>query len=118
MTNHPNRKTLYTVLDRGGLVLARGCTVAEAAAVVMRYNGQDFELRPTFALGLELWITISSTTFSSNPAPAPRPMVWCMGSQGSRAEEKIYRKVIEESRVWHGCRVCTDAEYSAERDAL
>jgi hypothetical protein len=117
MTNHPNRKTLYTVLDRDGVVQARGCTVAEAAAVVMRYDGQDFELRPTFALGLELWITISSTTFLRNPVPVPRPMVWCMGSRGSRAEKKIYRKVIEESRVWSGLRVYSDAEYSAEQDA-
>jgi hypothetical protein len=118
MTNHPPRKTLYTVLNRDGVVQARGCTVAEAAAVVMRYGGQDFEIRPGKGGSLELWITISSTTFARKPAPMPRPMVWCMGSRGSRAEKKIYRKVIEESRVWGGCQVHSDAEYDAEQDAL
>ncbi len=45
MINRPNRSTLYTVVRSGGTPEARNCTVAEAAAVVLNYDGASYEIR-------------------------------------------------------------------------
>jgi hypothetical protein len=87
--------------------------VAEAAAVVMRYDGEDFEIRPGKRGSLELGITIASRNFQ----PGSTAMFWLMSARGLCAEAKIYMLVTKEAHLWRGCRVCTDADYSAEQEA-
>jgi hypothetical protein len=114
MTDHPNRKTLCTVLNRDGVVQARGCTAEEAAKIVLRYNGYDFVIGP-LKEGYTLWVAHVSGNI---PGPTrirsyPVPTIHVNTSQRSAAETQIWAQVVRTSHMWGDLRVYSDAEYTA-----
>jgi hypothetical protein len=51
MTNYPNNATFYTVLNRGGEMQDSGCTIEQAAHVIMNYDGGEYDIRPMYVSG-------------------------------------------------------------------
>lgn len=116
MTNHPNRSTLYTVLRPSGELEAAGCTVSEAASIVLNYDGGDYEVRradPKWDVAGEpswnLW-----RRSGANGAKWSCTIIGDYAPTEQAAWPLIARQVIEQSSGWrHGCNVISDADYAA-----
>jgi hypothetical protein len=116
MTNHPNRSTLYTVLRPSGEPEAGGCTVSEAASVVLNYDNGSYEIRradPKWDVADEprwdLW-----TRSGANGACWACSVIGEYAPTHQAAWPHIARQVILKSAEWrHGCVVISDAEYDA-----
>jgi hypothetical protein len=112
MTNHPNRATTYTVLNRHGDVQSQGETLATAAQIVLGYDGHEFEIRQDGGR-FELW----TSTFSRNSTAyngLARSRISSLNTDAARAAADIYRQVIRNADWFEGQRVETDADYAAE----
>jgi len=102
----------YTVLNNSGEVLARNCTLAEAAQTVLYYDGHDYEIRPSIGGGFDLWVT----QFSRNSPSGGMPMVKSVIQAGwfdrlaEAATNEIYLDIIARADMWH-CEVRLDSEY-------
>lgn len=114
MTNHPNRSTTYTVLDRDGDVQGDGETLAGAALIVLGYDGNEHEIRPARdGKGFDLWVSsVSRNSSAYNGLTKSRIFSLAEGEQLALAD--IYRQVIRNADWWSGCRVVTDADYAVE----
>ena len=114
MTNHPNRSTTYTVLNRHGDVQEQGCTLFEAAQIVLGYDGHTHEIKPAGdGKGFELWVSsVSRNSSAYNGLTKSRIFSLADGVQLAHAD--IYRQVIRHANWWDDCRVLTDADYAAE----
>lgn len=115
MINHPNRSNLFTVLRPSGEVEERHCTVAQAAEIVLGYDGAIYEIRrgdgrhdvdgeaqwELFSRSLNgRWARTSSVKpFYAATADAAWPL--------------IAREVLRVCGSWHGPEVMTDADYDA-----
>lgn len=111
MTNHPNRSKLYTVLNNSGEVEERHCTVAQAAQVVMAYDGHEFEIQgEENGGGFRLW----TSQFSRNSTAyrgLTKSVIFSLNTDRAAAEAEIYREVILHAEWWKGCDVQSDADY-------
>ena len=113
--NHPNRATLYTVLDSNGSVLDRHCTVAEAAHTVMIEDGHEYEIREGEYKGVrmfELW----TSQFSRNSGcynGLTKSVIFSLNPDRKTAEAEIYREVIKTAVWWKHCNVQSDEDYDA-----
>lgn len=112
MTNHPNRATAYTILNRHGDVQSSGETLAQAAQIVMGYDGHEFEIQQHDGR-FELW----TSRFSRNSTAyngLTRSRISSGNTDEGLATADIYRQVIRNADWWSGQRVLTDADYAAE----
>lgn len=115
MTNHPNRAAGYTVLNRHGAVQDRGLTLADAAQVVMGYDGHEYEIKDSDGpsrIGFDLWtsnFSRNSTAFNG----LTKSTIYSVHEDRALAEAEIYRKVIKNAEWFCGCAVMTDEEYAA-----
>ena len=113
MTNHPNRSTLYTVLNRHGEVQGRGLTVAHAARTVMEYDGYAFEIRPgdpKFG-GFDLWCSDGSAASIRGATHMTKSVIFSLESDRATAEAEIFKQVIDHADWRHGCDVVPDKDY-------
>lgn len=112
MTNHPNRSTTYTVLNRHGDVQEQGCTLFEAAQIVLGYDGNAYEIRPaTDGKGYDLWVSsVSRNSSAYNGLTKSRIFSVADGEQLAYAD--IYRQVIHNASWFENCEVMTDAAYA------
>jgi hypothetical protein len=114
MTNHPNRFATYTVLDRDGDVLEQGCTLFQAAHVVLGYDGNTHEIRPAAdGKGFDLWVSSHSRNSTAYNG-LKKSAIFSLAEGVDMAHADIYRRVIRNADWWSGCRVLTDADYAAE----
>jgi hypothetical protein len=112
--NHPNRAKLYTVLNRHGHVEERGCTVAQAAQVVMAYDGHSFEIRAAEAgHGFYLWTSQFSRNSAAGGRPLTKSVIFSLAADRASAEAEIYKQVIVNADWWMGCDVRSDQDYDA-----
>ncbi len=116
MANHPNRATLYTVLDCNGEHQVSGLTVAEAAREVMQYDGHQFEIRAAEdGNGFELWTSQFSRNSTGGGRPLVKSVIYSVADDRDAAEAEIYRKVIAHADWWKGYSVMTDEDYAARK---
>jgi len=112
MNNHPNRSQTYTVLNRHGSVQDEGLSLADAAQVVMGYDGHEYEIKAApEGLGFELW----TSSFSRNSTAfngLKKSVIYSVNEDRALAEAEIYRKVIKNAEWFCGCTVMTDAEHA------
>lgn len=100
--------TAYTVLDRHGNVQSRGLTAAQAADLILSYDGHRYEVRQSKdGRWQDLWIS----EFSRNSTLGGRPLVKSVifGS----TEDEIWKIVLHHSFDWDGQACMTDADYDA-----
>lgn len=113
--NHLNRINLYTVLRPSGEPEAEGCTVSEAASVVLNYDGGSYEVRradPKWDVAGEprwdLW-----HRDGSNGARWACTVIGEYEATAEAAWLRIAKRVIVECSTWrHGCDVVSDADYA------
>lgn len=113
MTNHPNRITTYTVLNRHGDVQAEGETLASAAQIVMNYDGNEYEIRAENDGGYRLWVSRHSRNSTAWDG-LTSSRIFSLNNDEALATAEIYRKVIQHADWWNDQRVVTDADYAAE----
>ncbi len=114
MINHPNRSTLYTILNSSGDVEERNCTVAQAAQVVMAYDGHEFEIRAAAdGKGFELFTSQFSRNSTGDGRPLVKSVIFSLADDRASAEAEIYKQVILHADWWKGCDVQSDADYDA-----
>lgn len=118
MTNHPNRSTTYTVLNRHGDIQERGCTMFQAAQIVLGYDGNEYEIRPASdGKGFDLWTSsFSRNSTAYNGLTKSRIFSIAEGEQLAHAD--IYRQVIRHADWFEGCEVMTDAQYDELNEAI
>lgn len=112
MTNHPNRTTTYTVLNRHGDVQGDGETLASAAHLVMGYDGHEFEIQQHDGR-FELWTSLFSRNSTAYNG-LRRSRISSGHTDDALATADIYRQVIRNAEWWSSQRVVTDADYAAE----
>ena len=110
MTNHPNRATTYTVLNRHGNVQSDGETLASAAEIVLGYDGHWHEIRNEGLNGFVLWV---SQKGGGGNAPMTKSVIYSLEGDEGLATADIYRKVIRNAHFWDNQKVLTDATYAA-----
>lgn len=114
MTNHQNRDTTYTILNRHGDIQGQGETLASAAQIVLGYDGNTYEIRRS-AEGFDLWVSrVSRNSSAYNGLTKSR--IFSLHSDTVLADADIYRQVIRNAEWWDGCEVISDRQY-AERVA-
>ena len=114
MTNHPNRSTTYTVLNRHGDVQAQECTMFEAAQLVLEYDGNTYEIRPAAdGKGYDLWVSRFSRNSSAHDG-LTESRIFSPVEDEQLAHADIYRQVIRNAEWWDNCRVLTDKAYAEE----
>jgi len=87
---------MFTVIHDGGTVELSSASLAEAAHMVMRYDGHEFEIRANEDGGFSLW----TTRFSRNSRcyrGLTRSMIYSIEDDKTRAEAEIYQKVIDDN---------------------
>lgn len=100
--------TTYTVLDLNGLVLGRGCDLAEAAHIILTDDGGEYEIRPAAdGDGFCLW----SRQPVANRGWA-KTVVFSLESDRALAEAEIFAAVLAARWPRHA-EAMTDAEYDA-----
>lgn len=119
--------TSYTVLNRHGSVQERGCTLAEAAQIVLGYDGHDYDIRPDSSSGFRglsgpdderdfrHW-TLWTSSFSRNSSAykgLTESVIFALASSREEAEADIYKQVVAHADWWEGCEVMTDSDYDA-----
>ena len=98
--------TTYTVLDRHGEVQERGLTAAQAAELILSYDGHQHEVRRSDdGKWLELWVS----PFSRNSTLGGRPLVKSVifGS----TEDEIWQSVVHHAEHWDSQSCMSDADY-------
>lgn len=116
MINHPNRSNLFTVIRPSGTPEAEGCTVAEAADVILSYDGATYEVRRAASeydvAGEPQWLLWSKrqngqwTCFSS--------VKGFYAASAVAAWPLIAKEVLKLAPGWrHSCHVIADEEYQA-----
>lgn len=103
----------YTVLNAHGEVQERNCDVAEAAELVLRYDGHEFEILPEEdGGGYALWTSLTSRN-SGHYKGLRKSRIFSLKDNATEAGEDIYRQVIVNADWWSGCCVMTDDDYEA-----
>jgi hypothetical protein len=110
-----NRSQTYTVVNRNGDAQESGLTVAEAAQLLLCYDGHEYEVRPeSDGNGFRLWVSnFSRNSMYFNGLTKSR--IWSLQPDEQSAEAEIFRKVVKHSLDYHGCTVMTDAEHAYEQ---
>ena len=111
-----NRSTLYTVLRPSGEPEAEGCTVSEAASVVLNYDGGSYEVRradPKWDVaGEPRWDLWSRS--GANGAKWTCTVIGEYAPTEEAAWPLIARQFMLKSAEWRGrCDVISDADYAA-----
>lgn len=114
MTNHRNRDTTYTVLNRHGDIQGQGETLEGAAQIVLGYDGHAHEIRQSDA-GFDLWVSAASRNSSAYKG-LTKSRIFSLHADATLAEADIYRQVIRNASWWDDCEVISDKDY-AERVA-
>jgi hypothetical protein len=111
MINHPNRSQTYTVLNRHGAMQDDGLSLADAAQIMMGYDGHEYEIKDSDGIGFDLW----TSNFSRNSGAfkgLTKSVIYSVNEDRALAEAEIYRKVIKNAEWFCGCTVMTDAEHA------
>ena len=105
-TSSTSTTTTYTVLDLNGLVLGRGCDLAEAAHIILTDDGREYEIRPAAdGDGFYLW----SRQQVANRGWT-KPVVFSLESDRAAAEAEIFAAVLAARWPQHP-EAIPDAEY-------
>lgn len=103
----------YTVLNRHGDVISDNLTLSEAAAEVLNYDGNEYEIRAEDQGGYRLWVSRHSRNSTAwNGLTSSR--IFSLHDDEALATAEIYRDVIRNAEWWSECEVLTDEQY-AER---
>lgn len=120
MNTHPNRATLYTVLNAGGTVQAEGCTVSEAAIELLTYDGYRYEVRradpkwDSFGESRwDLWHSDGSAASTRGANHMTCTQIGVYAASEEAAWPLIAREVINHPGWFKGCDVMTDEDYAA-----
>jgi len=97
---------MYTVLNHNGDIQAQGVDLAEAAHIVLTYDGHDYDIRRDEDGGHALYVS----QFSLNSPFGGRPLVRCVDYFKNEAE--IYQFVVDHATNWLNQMVMTDEDYA------
>jgi hypothetical protein len=88
---------MYTILNHNGDIQAQGVDLAEAAHIVLTYDGHDYDIRRDEDGGYSLFA-------------GGRPLLRCIKYFKNEAE--IYQFVVDHATNWQNQTVMTDEDYA------
>lgn len=97
---------MYTVLNHNGDMQAQGVDLAEAAHIVLTYDGHDYDIRRDDDGGYSLFVS----KFSLNSPSGGRQLVRCV--EYFKNETEIYQFVVDNAARWQNQTVMTDEDYA------
>jgi hypothetical protein len=97
---------MYTILNHNGDIQAQGVDLAEAAHIVLTYDGHDYEIRRDEDGGYSLYVS----RFNLNSPSGGRPLVRCFEYFTNEAE--IYQFVVDHASKWQNQTVMTDEDFA------
>lgn len=98
--------TTYTVLNRHGDVQDRGLTAAQAANLILTYDGHQYEVRRSDdGKWFDLWVS----QFSRNSTLGGRPLVKSVIF--GTTEDEIWSGVITHAEGWDNQSCMLDSDY-------
>jgi hypothetical protein len=97
---------MFTVLNHNGDIQAQGVDLAEAAHIVLTYDGHDYDIRRDEDGGCSLYVS----KFSLNSPSGGGPLVRCV--EYFKDEAEIYQFVVDNATDWRNQMVMTNEDYA------
>lgn len=109
----------FIALNVNGEIQERDCTTADAASIVMSYDGHEWDIRPLDdGEGFALWASQFSRNSTAGGKPLVKSVIYSLKTDRAEAEADIFQQVCDHADWWKGCDVRDQAEYDADMARL